>query len=96
MKFNLLIACLCVFGCIACQHQNTQPDALQSSNAAAPRLEISEEVIANKNPPAKEPLQTKAVTIAQENPLSSIPWYCIISLITFDECTTEKGTRIGK
>jgi hypothetical protein len=96
MKLNSLFACLCLLSCISCQHQNTQPDVLQSSSSSVSKLQISEEVIANKNTQAREPLKSKHVTTSKENLFSTIPWYCIISLITFDECTTEKGTRIGK
>lgn len=96
MKLNSFLAFVCLLSCISCQHQNKKPDTLQSSNPSVSTLQLSEEVITNKNAQSTEPLKSKDVNVSKGNPLSNIPWYCIISLITFDECTTEKGTHIGK
>jgi hypothetical protein len=73
-----------------------KPDTFHSLNSSSSTLQLSEEVIKAKNAPSVEPLKDPHVTVAKENPLSAIPWYCILTLIVFDECTTEKGTHIGK
>jgi type VI protein secretion system component VasK len=100
MRLNSLFTFLCLLSCGSCQHQAKKPDTFHSLNSSTSTStstpQLSEEVIKAKNAPSLESRRDPHVTVAKENPLSAIPWYCILSLVAFDGCTTEKGTHIGK